>query len=247
MEQEEDDEEIKITEYIEKKEITGGRTNFNIAGKAKQINIKGGKHTIKITSHVDTLSIFGGIRELNIKSSIDNLIIKGGVSKIYIHNYGNTQVNNINIFGGTHEIYIYLFVNELSIKGGVSKIICNFEHSKINKIKTTGGQREIFLNKNTKNAKQENEGGSCNVQITEIMPEPPWYQESISEKEIPITTLENQKMREPCAICLTEFKSGEEVYFLPCIHCFHIQCLRGWVKKSKTCPNCKFELRNKLA
>ena len=244
--QEQEIEEEKITEFIENKEIKGGKTNLNIAGKAKLITIKGGKHILKITSHIDTLDIFGGYRELNIKSSIDNLIIRGGISKIYVHNFGDTKVNKLDIFGGTHEIYIYLFVNELSIRGGESKVICNYQYSKINKIITVGGKRDIYLNPNTNNAIKQNEGGTCNIHNTEIIPEPSWYQDSISDNEIPITVVQKQ-MKEPCVICLNEIKIGEEVYFLPCIHCFHTTCLKEWAKKSKTCPNCKFEIKNKLA
>jgi E3 ubiquitin-protein ligase SDIR1 len=245
MEQEAEEEQ-KITEFIELKEITGGKTNMNIAGTAKEIKIKGGTHTLKITSPVDTLSLFGGYRELNIKSTIDNLIIKGGVSKINIHNFTNTQVKNLDIIGGTHEINIYSFVDKLTIKGGVSTVICNWEHSKINKIETIGGQRDIYLNPNTQKAIMENEGGTFNIHKTEIIPEPSWYQESISDNEIPITIL-TKGVKEPCVICLNNLNSGDKVYFLPCIHCFHISCLQEWVKKSKTCPNCKYELKNKLS
>ena len=208
---EQDSEEQKITDFLELKEITGGKTNLNIAGCANEIRIK------------------------------------GGVSKIYVHNFGRTQVDNIDIIGGTHEIFIYSFVNKLKIRGGISKVTCNFEHSKINKIETIGGQRDLYLNPNTLNAQILNEGGTFLVHKTEIMPEPSWYQDSISENEIPVTILNSKSMKEPCVICLSQLKCGEEVYFLPCIHCFHINCLREWVKKSKTCPNCKYEIKNKLA
>lgn len=244
---EQDLEEQKIADFLELKEITGGKTNLNIAGGANEIRIKGGTHHLKISSHIDTLNIFGGFRELNIKSTINNLIIKGGVSKIYVHNFATTQVDNIDIIGGTHEIFIYSFVNKLKIRGGISKVTCNFEHSKINKIETIGGQRDLYLNPNTLNAQILNEGGTFFVHRTEIIPEPSWYQDSISDNEIPVTILNSKSMKEPCVICLNQLKCGEEVYFLPCIHCFHINCLREWVKKSKTCPNCKYELKNKLA
>ena len=242
-----EEEEEKITEFIESKEIIGGKTNLNIAGKANKINIKGGSHILKISSHVDTLTVFAGFREINIKSSIENLNIYGGVSKIYVHNFGDAQVNHFNITGGNHEIIIYSFVNELTINGGVTKIICNYEHSKINKIKTIGGQREIFLNENTDKAIKENDSGTCTIQKTEIVPEPIWYQDSLSDNTIPVTILSDHKLTEPCTICLNEFKSGEKVYFLPCIHYFHKDCLKKWVKDHKKCPTCKFELRNKLS
>lgn len=240
-------EEQKIEEYIDLKEITGGKTNLNIAGKANKISIKGGSHTLKISSHVDTLTIFGGRREINIKSSIENLNIYGGVSKIFVHNFGDAQVNHFNITGGNHEIIIYSFVNELNINGGVNKIICNYEHSRINKIKSIGGQKDLFLNENTGKAIIDNDSGTCNIQKTEIIPEPIWYQDSLSDNEIPITILSEPKTNEQCTICLNEFKQNDEVYFLPCIHCFHVKCLVEWTKSQKCCPTCKFEFKNKLS
>ena len=83
------------------------------------------------------------------------------LSSIYVHNFGEAMVNNINITGGNHEITIYSFVNELYIRGGITKVTCNYEHSRINKIKTIGGQRDFYLNPNTEKAAQENEGGNC--------------------------------------------------------------------------------------
>ena len=240
-------EETKITEIIELKEIQGGKTNLIIDGGAKKIDIKGGSHQIKINSHVESLSVFGGYREINIKSKLDNLTVHGGISKIYVHHFGDAEVNEINITGGNHEIIIYSYVNELNIRGGITKVTCNYEHSRINKIKSIGGQRDFYLNPNTEKAEQQNEGGTCNIHKTGIIPEEIWYQDSLTDNEIPITTIIEEKLHEPCSICLNEIKKGEEVYFLPCIHCFHILCLRKWVKSHKSCPTCKFQLKNKLA
>lgn len=240
-------EEKKITEFLELKEISGGKSNLIIDGGAKKIDIKGGSHILKITSHVEDLHIFGGFRELNIKSEVGNITIHGGISKIYIHNFKDTKVNKIDIIGGNHELIIYSFLNELNIRGGITKVTCNYENSKINKINTIGGKREFFLNPNTEKAEQINEGGTCDIHKTDIIPEEIWYQDSLSDNEIPITIITEQKMDKPCSICLNEFKNGEEVYFLPCIHCYHKLCLRQWVKEHKTCPTCKFRLNNKLA
>ena len=88
---------------------------------------------------------------------------------------------------------------------------------------------------------------TCNIHKTEIIPEPIWYQDSLSDNEIPITIISEHKIDENCTICLNEFKKGDKVYFLPCIHCFHVVCLKEWVKSQKNCPICKFELKNKLA
>ena len=243
---EDEPQEQEFTDYIENKEIIGGKTDMNFRGGAKEINIKGGSHKIKINGHVETLNIFGGFRDLQVKSNVDNLIIQGGISKLYIHNYTNTKVNKLKIIGGTHEIWIYTAVDEIFIRGGITKLWANFENAKILKLKTIGGQREIYLNSKTNECEKENEGGTCNIHVTDPVPEPIDYQDSLSENTLKITTLQNQKFDEHCAICLNDFKPGDQVYFLPCIHFYHVNCLRGWVKKGKICPRCKLKFNNKL-
>ena len=243
---EDEPEEQEFSDYIEKKDIVGGKTDMNFRGGAKEINIKGGSHKIRINGHVETLNIFGGFRDLQVKSNVDNLIIQGGISKLYIHNYNNTKVNKLKIIGGTHEIWIYTAVDEIFIRGGITKLRANFENAKILKLKTIGGQREIYLNSKTNECEKENEGGTCNIHVTDPVPEPIDYQDSLSENTLKITTLQNQKFDEHCAICLNDFKPGDQVYFLPCIHFYHVNCLRGWVKKGKICPRCKLKFNNKL-
>ncbi|KAI1313875.1 hypothetical protein EDD11_002446 [Mortierella claussenii] len=47
---------------------------------------------------------------------------------------------------------------------------------------------------------------------------------------------------ETCAVCLDEFTEGEEIRMLPCRHEFHCECIDPWlVRKSSTCPLCKFD------
>ena len=45
-----------------------------------------------------------------------------------------------------------------------------------------------------------------------------------------------------CVICLYEFKIGDKVCTLPCLHIFHIDCLRNWIIRDTSCPICKLDL-----
>jgi hypothetical protein len=45
-----------------------------------------------------------------------------------------------------------------------------------------------------------------------------------------------------CVICLEDFKSGEKATLLPCVHIFHKNCIKNWLKSKNSCPICKFEL-----
>ncbi|XP_028766086.1 RING-H2 finger protein ATL78-like [Neltuma alba] len=43
-----------------------------------------------------------------------------------------------------------------------------------------------------------------------------------------------------CAICLSEFTSGERVRILPkCNHGFHVKCIDKWLSSHSSCPKCR--------
>ena len=46
---------------------------------------------------------------------------------------------------------------------------------------------------------------------------------------------------EGCAICLTQFVSGDEVTELACSHAFCRECIGMWLAKRNMCPMCKAE------
>jgi len=43
-----------------------------------------------------------------------------------------------------------------------------------------------------------------------------------------------------CVICLNNFEENEKVVTLPCLHIFHSNCVKDWLRKgSPECPICK--------
>ena len=44
-----------------------------------------------------------------------------------------------------------------------------------------------------------------------------------------------------CVICLFEFKIGDKVCTLPCLHIFHVDCLKNWIIRNRWCPICKID------
>ncbi|XP_047324136.1 RING-H2 finger protein ATL78-like [Impatiens glandulifera] len=47
-------------------------------------------------------------------------------------------------------------------------------------------------------------------------------------------------LNEECAICLSEFITGERVRLLPnCNHGFHVGCIDKWLNSHSSCPTCR--------
>eukprot|EP00741_Cyanophora_paradoxa_P004623 tig00000821_g4487.t1 len=41
-----------------------------------------------------------------------------------------------------------------------------------------------------------------------------------------------------CSVCLSEWRAGERLKILPCIHTFHVKCIERWLQINLTCPSC---------
>ena len=46
-----------------------------------------------------------------------------------------------------------------------------------------------------------------------------------------------------CTICLERFKEGENIRRLECLHIYHINCIKNWLKNKDQCPVCKFKVK----
>ncbi|KAF3620278.1 putative myb-like protein X-like [Capsicum annuum] len=55
---------------------------------------------------------------------------------------------------------------------------------------------------------------------------------------VEVTADENDQ----CVICKEDMKIGRDVCKLPCDHIFHWKCILPWLKKTNTCPSCRFQL-----
>ena len=82
---EEEENEIKITEYIKEKKCIGGINNLKTSGKAKFIEFIGGQKIIKANSFIEELKFIGGNIKLVVRAPFNKLSITGGESLIYIY------------------------------------------------------------------------------------------------------------------------------------------------------------------
>lgn len=63
-------------------------------------------------------------------------------------------------------------------------------------------------------------------------------------KKIPIKTVTKTSTNSMCAICLKAYEKGQKVFFLPCKHNFHIECIKPWFEKNHICPNCRYNIND---
>jgi len=47
---------------------------------------------------------------------------------------------------------------------------------------------------------------------------------------------------ESCPICIVDYKTGDKVKTLPCLHRFHRECVDKWLLMKSDCPICKYDL-----
>lgn len=53
----------------------------------------------------------------------------------------------------------------------------------------------------------------------------------------------SKRISDTCAICLEDYKDGENLRVLPCLHEFHLMCVDSWLTKWGTfCPVCKHDM-----
>lgn len=45
-----------------------------------------------------------------------------------------------------------------------------------------------------------------------------------------------------CSVCLEEFSHGVKITPLPCSHTFHSRCITSWLKRTASCPLCRFDI-----
>lgn len=70
------------------------------------------------------------------------------------------------------------------------------------------------------------------------------YANEILNDLVPIKIKDkNAKPKEECIICLEKYKIGESYIILPCIHLFHEDCIKKWIRKKNKCPVCVSEIK----
>ncbi|XP_045205873.1 uncharacterized protein LOC123558059 [Mercenaria mercenaria] len=53
----------------------------------------------------------------------------------------------------------------------------------------------------------------------------------------------SKEKEETCSICISEYKTADNVQMLQCRHEFHKECLLEWLKRNATCPICRQDVK----
>lgn len=67
------------------------------------------------------------------------------------------------------------------------------------------------------------------------------YKEKYNILKIPVYKIkENDNLLlDECPICLDKYEINDKIISLNCNHKFHNDCLKLWIKKNNTCPQCR--------
>ncbi|KAI1716565.1 ring finger domain-containing protein [Ditylenchus destructor] len=57
---------------------------------------------------------------------------------------------------------------------------------------------------------------------------------------------EQSKEETLCTPCMEGFQPNETLFRLECAHVFHRRCILPWLRRSRTCPNCRSAVNVKM-
>ena len=80
--------------------------------------------------------------------------------------------------------------------------------------------------------------------IIAALPTREWLPKPSAPPEDVHAGAQRQEDAEPatCMICLEEYKAGDVVKTLPCLHYFHVSCIDKWLNKNEKCPECRIPI-----
>ena len=55
-------------------------------------------------------------------------------------------------------------------------------------------------------------------------------------ERLPVKVASADSTELSCAICVTNYRKGDKVFFLPCSHTFHTSCIMPWFNNNSVCP-----------
>ena len=164
-------------------------------------------------------------RDLSRHGHSQNAAYHRPVQNIEDRNMRNRGVNNVNNAIGRSPIIPRMMLNDPHMQQIIARLLSD------GKSESDCEHIDIYDDEAMKklDGLQLPENGLAPNQIDSIIP----YEYS---RKIRSSTVE-------CNICLVDFKDGDMVKFLQCLHTYHQKCIDEWLAKKCVCPDCKFNLR----
>ena len=173
-----------------------------------------------ITDDFNFGSDFGNINRMNEMNNFPNIIIRRITTNNNSPNFGQNM--------GNQEFFSNFFNEGFNNNNpsGIHRIMIPMSFNGNN----MGGQ--------------QNELNDLIERMLHYSRENPTDQAIVSE--LPETKIDDikklDKDKQNCVICMEDFKNGDKITNLPCLHMFHTNCIQSWLKTQNTCPICKFKL-----
>ena len=210
---EEVEQQLKIEQYIKNQQQQ--RRNNNFVGNNNINNF--------ITDDINFGSDFGNMNRTN---NMNNM-----------NDFPNIIIRRITTNNGSPNF---------SDNMGNQEFFSNFFNPGINNNNPSGFRRIVipmsFIGNNM--GGQQNDLNELIERMLHYSRENPTDQAILSE--LPETRIDDikklDKDKQNCVICMEDFKNGDKITNLPCLHMFHTNCIQSWLKTQNTCPICKFKL-----
>jgi len=205
--------------------IVGGNIIRNIASGIKEVFSLFNNYDISLQSNNNNLNNNAHINHNNNNNNNNNNINNQNINRRINNNTNNQNINRriINNIGNNNNVHIRhrpLNINNLN-----NHI---HTHSRINDNLRNNINHNHHINNFRIRIKHDH---GTDAQIMNQLPEA--FIEDVNK-------LDNEKKN--CVICLEDFKTGDKTIILPCIHIFHNNCIKNWLKKQNSCPICKFKI-----
>ena len=121
----------------------------------------------------------------------------------------------------------------------------NFNRYRINSSVDDDNEEDNFIEGN---ALGDSDNNSLNIEDDGDLSD---YDDGLDEDIIqsyPISKIKDidklDEEKKKCLICIENFKNNDDSIILPCIHIFHSECIKKWMKKKNLCPICKSKIDN---
>ena len=216
---------------IEKNEMNEKYNNINVENEKKE------KEEIKVN---DILNFSFNDGEMSLDINKNN----------FNNNINNNRNNNINNNRNERNSLIYNLLNRNNNRNNIINNNNNLNIRRRRRNSMDYNRATIFnFNSSSSLSSGYNSGSNSRSDSLDIYHNDEAHIDDIINRNCVISKIKKthklSEDKKKCLICLEKFKKGDNIIILPCIHIFHSDCIKNWMKKQVLCPLCKCAIDNK--